>query len=127
MIQQPHLFRSVQILLSLLNLSLTTDYFCSKILLLLTFYLNSKILSLLLSLILSISKKLINANQAAKFAYQLILFTNAFLNLVVEHEKKTYVYHAIKGDASKTVRELLVKHARPTFKTLLSAFLLIFY
>ena len=51
---------------------------------------------------LSILSSFIGANQATKLAHQLILLTNAFLDLVV---KKVYIYTITQKAASETVRE----------------------
>ena len=44
-----------------------------------------------------------STNQAAKLVYQLILFTNAFLYLVLS--AKADAYHAIMKAVSKPIRE----------------------
>ena len=68
-----------------------------------------------------------STNQAGKLAHQLILLTNAFLDLVIECEEKIHICHSIGQVASEAVRQWLAKRNKPTLKTLASAFLLIFY
>ena len=67
----------------------------------------SKTLSLLSKSILSILKRVISNDQVTKFAHQLILPTNAFLNPVVKSEKKANACYATKKATSQTVRKWL--------------------
>ena len=47
--------------------------------------------------------KTMNADEKAKLAYQLILFTNKFFDMLLEQEKKFLPYHINKGVASEVV------------------------
>ena len=68
-----------------------------------------------------------SVDQVAKLAHQLLLFTNVFLNPVVEREEKTYTCHTTRQIANKAVKKRLTKCSIPIFKRLTSAFLLILY
>ena len=80
-------------------------------------HLYSKILLLLLlALTLFIIKTLITADQAVKLVHQIIIFTNAFLNLLIECKEKIHPCHAIEKAASKAIKERLTRRSRPTVK-----------
>ena len=49
---------------------------------------------------LSISRSYMTANQLTKLSYQLILFINTFLNLIVEYKEKVHICHTIKEVAN---------------------------
>ena len=107
-------------------LSLTCNP-CSKMPSSLTCHPCSEILPLLLSLMLSISKSFINANQVAKLVYQFISLINACLNLVVKYKEKVYAYHTTEKTVSKVLRDgwldladLFLKHYHQSLIYLLS-------
>ena len=46
-----------------------------------------------------------STDQAAKFAHQLILLTNTFLDLVIKRKKKTHACHATERVTNKKVKK----------------------